>query len=240
VDLPFVRHCVLACAFGAPSNWLQAVGRGAASFCPVRVVPPFKTTGDTGTGTGSALQNSDRTWSLEDSDVAIVRRERAKREIEGENHKDPIYCPECGAVRQDRQRLPVLRVRLGEAYPHGHPGQRSTQADVHAQDHAQGRNSRRCEALEGGLLGGSGGGAARRLSTRSGRTGSDGCRPRAIRRFGMQNMPRRARPTGTDDSWTCIPNVVSPSTTQKAQAMRVRTSKDGKQRVELTDVDGVP
>ncbi len=105
VDLPFVRHCVLACAFGAPSNWLQAVGRVLrASAGKSRAT--LQDHGGHWHRDGFGSPNSDRTWSLEESDVGIVRRERAKREIEGENHKDPINCPECGAVRKTANACP--------------------------------------------------------------------------------------------------------------------------------------
>lgn len=97
-DAPWLAHGILATAFGAPSNWLQAVGRLLRSYPGLdRVV--LQDHGGHWHRPGFGSPNSDRVWSLDDTDKEIVKREQAKRD-DGECEPEPICCPKCQGIRR--------------------------------------------------------------------------------------------------------------------------------------------
>lgn len=49
---------------------------------------------------GFGSPNQDRQWSLDDSDIGLVKKARLVRETENNPEREPIVCPRCSAIRK--------------------------------------------------------------------------------------------------------------------------------------------
>ena len=98
-DFPGCEHSILATAFGAPSNWLQAVGR-ILRAAPGKTVARLQDHGGHWHRDGFGSPNQDRKWSLDDSDIGLVKKARLVRETENNPEREPIVCPRCSAIRK--------------------------------------------------------------------------------------------------------------------------------------------
>lgn len=98
-DYPGCAHGILATAFGAPSNWLQAVGR-ILRAAPGKTNAILQDHGGHWHRDGFGSPNQDRVWSLDDTDVGLVKKARLERETKNAPEREPIVCPQCSAVRR--------------------------------------------------------------------------------------------------------------------------------------------
>jgi len=102
VDMPWLAHCIMATAFGALSNFLQAGGR------LLRAHPSFDSVtlqchGGSWHRFGSL--NADRQWTLNDTDRSIAKAVQKNRET-AEGDPEPICCPKCGGIRMSGPKCP--------------------------------------------------------------------------------------------------------------------------------------
>lgn len=93
INLPHIRHMILATRFGALQSYLQAGGRGLRA-CPGKECLTVQDHGGNYLLHGSL--NSDRDWSLgiTSSEISGLRQERMRRGLEAE----PFLCPQCRRV----------------------------------------------------------------------------------------------------------------------------------------------
>ncbi len=110
VDIPEIKHLILATAFGAVSTFLQVVGRGmrkhpGAEFCISQ---------DHGGNVARfGSPNVAQEWTLDDDDTSMAKK-RAQ-DIQDKKVQEPIRCPKCGGERN-----------YGDTCPHcGHKHKKS-------------------------------------------------------------------------------------------------------------------
>ncbi len=101
IDMPWLQHCVMATAFGALSNFLQAGGRLLRAYPGVDHVT-LQCHGGSWWAHGDL--NDDRQWELRDTDRALAKAQKERRE-KGEE-SEPIRCPNCGGIRSSGPKCP--------------------------------------------------------------------------------------------------------------------------------------
>lgn len=93
-DMPWIRHGILVQVCGAISTYLQIVGRllRASAHKTECVLQDHS-----GAMWRHGSPNSDREWTLGDTDVSLAKKAQKER-AEGKN-PEPIRCPQCGGER---------------------------------------------------------------------------------------------------------------------------------------------
>ena len=99
VDLPYVRHVILATAFGAPSTYIQVGGRGLRAF-PGKPYVTIQDHGGHWWRDGFGPLDADREWGLGETDNDIRAKARKQRELKGDTAEEEICCPQCGKTRK--------------------------------------------------------------------------------------------------------------------------------------------
>lgn len=102
IDMPWLAHCIMACSFGALSNFLQAGGRLLRAHAGLDHVT-LQCHGGSWHNFGSL--NADRVWSLDDTDRSIAKRVTQNRE-RGTGDPEPIRCPKCSGIRLSGPKCP--------------------------------------------------------------------------------------------------------------------------------------
>lgn len=93
VDMPWVRHIILATLLGTLQGYLQVVGRGMRADVGKRDVC-LQDHGGHWWKHGSP--NVDREWTLEDTEASLAN-ERTRRVSEREE-EEPVRCPQCSLI----------------------------------------------------------------------------------------------------------------------------------------------
>lgn len=106
VDLPFLKCCVLATAFGALSSYLQAGGRMLRSH-PGKAAAIILDHGGNWIRHGSL--NDDIEWTLEDTDRSLAAKRKEKFTSPTRQDPEPICCPQCGAIRRFGPQCPECK-----------------------------------------------------------------------------------------------------------------------------------
>ncbi len=100
INMPWLAHCIMATAFGALSNFLQAGGRLLRAYPGLDQVT-LQCHGGSWHRFGSL--NQDRVWTLDDTDKSIAAAQKKRRE---QGEPEPICCPKCGGVRMTGPKCP--------------------------------------------------------------------------------------------------------------------------------------
>ena len=104
VDIPSLRHLILARPYGSLANYIQSVGRVIRSS-PGKDVAIVQDHGGNMIRHGSP--NADRDWeklfSMTEKEIA----EKRKQDIQDGKEKAPIVCVKCGTVRLEGARCPA-------------------------------------------------------------------------------------------------------------------------------------
>ena len=105
---PWITHLILACAFGAPSSYIQAVGRGLRSW-PGKERVLIQDHGGHWHRDGFGDPNQDREWALSSTDCSIRNAAKKKRQQEEQDgqYREPLCCPVCQSTRHGELICPV-------------------------------------------------------------------------------------------------------------------------------------
>lgn len=104
IDIPELRHIILARPYGSLANYIQSVGR------VIRKAPgkDFAIVQDHGASmTRHGSPNANRPWDeyfyMDEKEIA----EQRKKNVQEGKEPNPIVCPKCGTVRSEGIRCPA-------------------------------------------------------------------------------------------------------------------------------------
>jgi superfamily II DNA or RNA helicase len=104
IDIPSLRHLILARPYGALANYIQSVGRVIRS-APGKHVAVVQDHGGNAIRHGSP--NADRDWAkmfhMTEKEIA----EQRKRDVQEGKQPNPIVCIKCGTMRSEGIRCPA-------------------------------------------------------------------------------------------------------------------------------------
>lgn len=104
IDMPWLTHGILATAFGALGNYIQAGGRLLRAY-PGKERVIIQDHGGNWWRPGFDSLNDDRAWALGDTNLSIARKSQKLREAGSEEDKEGLRCSRCGAINRESHRF---------------------------------------------------------------------------------------------------------------------------------------
>lgn len=106
IDIPNLRHLILARPYGSLANYVQSVGR-VIRACPELGKTHAVIQDHGGNIFNHGSPNADRDWgkmfSMNEKEIA----EERQRNVQEGKEPNPIVCPRCGTVRSDGAKCPT-------------------------------------------------------------------------------------------------------------------------------------